>query len=159
MLGSPTPEVGTPEVEPAPTSGGQGVGVPGSPGAGGAPTAKGVVRCEEYYYRNTRMGGYTRSLLVLDGGVLRPNAKVRSRTGRHGKDVYCLTEDQWQRVWWVKLEQSNSGKRAITCSTNIPREVAEVLERMWLYEDHDAASIAEAAVMLYRLYIRGEVSG
>jgi len=155
MVGSQTPEVGE-APKPAPESGGSGAGVPGSPGVGEAPTTKSVVRCEEYYYRRTNMGGYTRSLLVLDGEVLRPNAKVRSRTGRHGKDVYCLTEDQWQKVWWVKLEQSNSGKRTITCS-NMPEEVAEVLERMWLYEDYDAASIAEVAAKLYRLYVRGEV--
>jgi hypothetical protein len=98
-------------VEPAPLSGGQGAGAAGSPAAGGAPTAR--VKCETYYYRrNIGMPGRTLYILIDTGTwqVLEPTRKERSKTGAHGEDVYCLSEEVWNRVVVVALERSNSGK-------------------------------------------------
>ena len=154
-----TPEIGeTPEGKPVPTSGGQGVGAPGSPGAGEAPTIWVKKVCREFYYRNTGFGGFTGTIVILDGEVLEPSRTRRTRSGNHGEDYYCLTESEWGRAWVIELRQSNSGRRDVAFE-NVPEPVRELLERAWLFEDTDVTDIAEMAAKFYRLYVRGEVSG
>jgi len=157
-MGRGTPVEGeAPEkVEPVPASGGQGAGAPASPGAGGAPTVWTVwveKVCRVFHYRNTRMGGYTGTIVVLDGEVVEPTRTRRTRSGNHGEDYYCLTMSEWERAWIVTLTQSNSGRRSIHYE-GVPQPAAELLERAWLYEDTDVSDIAEAMVKFYKLVSR-----
>jgi hypothetical protein len=104
----PTP---TPTSEALPVERGAGEGAAGGPAAGGAPTAK--VVCREYSYRyNIKAPGRTKHYLIdaTTWEVLRPTRTERSKTGAHGEDVYCLSEEVWGRVVVVALERSNSGK-------------------------------------------------
>ena len=110
MVASTRVKAETPEVKPAPRAGGLGAGAAGSPAAGGAPTRK---ECREFEYRwNLRAPGRTSHILVdtREWKILEPVRRERSRTGTHGKDVYCLSEEEWNRVVVIGLERSNSGK-------------------------------------------------
>jgi hypothetical protein len=42
-------------------------------------------------YRSTEYGGFTKSyVLTLDGKIIKPSVKRRSRTGNHGEDEWLL---------------------------------------------------------------------
>jgi hypothetical protein len=104
--------------------------------------------CRRYYYRNNiKMPGPTETVIILDGRVLRPNKIYRSRSGAHGEDVYCLSEEQWQRVWIVTFEQSNSGKRHVS-TVNVPDNIRELIEEAWINED---VAIDEIASIIAKL--------
>jgi hypothetical protein len=90
----------------------------------------------------------TTTILILDGKILRPTRVERSRTGAHGVDYYCLSDDQWSRAWVVTLTESNSGKRYIDVK-NVPEDVAELLAEMWIYEGVSVTEIAQVAKLLY----------
>jgi hypothetical protein len=84
------------------------------------------LECREFEYRQTiRTGATTLYILVLDGEILRPARRRRSRSGAHGEDVYCLEPQKWSRVWVVGLYQSNSGRRHAEFSENIPEDGEE----------------------------------
>jgi hypothetical protein len=42
--------------------------------------------------------------------IVEPTRVERSRTKAHGKDVYCLPKEVWDKTITVLLERSNSGK-------------------------------------------------
>jgi hypothetical protein len=131
----------SPEVEPAPRAGGLGAGAEGRPSAGGAPT----VRCVEYEYRsNIKMPGRTLYVLIDTSKweIVRPTRKERSKTGAHGKDVYCLDEATWSRVVVVALKRSNSGKLEYWAGSDNPqlrdtvaKEIEELLATCGGFED------------------------
>jgi len=101
---------GVPEVEPAPSERGLGAGAEGLPSAGGAPTK---VVCKEFYYRrNINTMGRTQYYIIdpQKWEILKPTRTVRSKSGAHGEDIYCFSEEVWNRVIIIKLERSNSGK-------------------------------------------------
>jgi hypothetical protein len=90
--------------------------------------------CKEFYYRNCiKTPAFTETVVLMDGKVLKPSKVYRSKTGAHGTDVYCLTEEEWQRTWVIVFEQSNSGKPYVT-TFNVPDNVRELVEQAWLYE-------------------------
>jgi hypothetical protein len=110
VIGTPGSKDRTPETEPAPTAGGLGAGAGAVAPAGGAPEK---VVCKDYAYRyNIKTAGRTQYFLVdtISWKILEPTRRERSRTGAHGRDVYCLPESAWEGVLVVKLERSNSGK-------------------------------------------------
>jgi hypothetical protein len=106
-------------------------------------------RVYEFPYRNTRMGGLTKAIVICIDckKILQPSRVQRSRTGNHGTDFYI--HDQSHRVVSVILEQSNSGRRYI----NVPDELAEIvdlLQTTWLYDNsdvNDIVSIIKAYLM------------
>jgi hypothetical protein len=95
-------------VEPSPTTRGLGEGAAGGPAAGGAPT-----KCVELYYRrNIKMPGRTQYYVIRvdTWEIVEPTRVERSRTKAHGRDIYCLPKEVWDKTITVLLEQSNSGK-------------------------------------------------
>jgi len=69
--------------------------------------------CREYSYRYTIKTGARTQYYLIDverWEILEPTRKERSKTGAHGKDIYCLSKDVWDRTITVLLERSNSGK-------------------------------------------------
>ena len=92
-------------------------------GAAGSPVALEVprVKCEEFYYRrNIKAAGRTQYYVIRvdTWEILEPTRVERSRTGAHGKDVYCLPEEIWDMTMVVFIERSNSGK--LTYGVEIP---------------------------------------
>jgi hypothetical protein len=131
---SQKPEVKTPtpEVEALPVERGAGEGAEGRPSAGGAPT----VRCVEYDYRHTLKTGARTQYYLIDTRewkILEPTRRERSRTGAHGEDVYCLSEEVWSRVVVIGLERSNSGKLKYWAGSDNPQlrdTVAKEIEEL-----------------------------
>jgi hypothetical protein len=104
--------------------------------------------CKKFHYRNNAKAlGLTKTVVIMNGKVLKPSSTRRSRTGTHGEDYYCLSQEEWQKTWIVTFEQSNSGRRYITV-TNVPDNVRELIEQIWLYED---VSIEEIASIVAKL--------
>jgi len=102
---------------------------------------------KEFPYKNTRMGGLMKYVIILDGRQIYPSSTRRSRSGSHGSDYYTLTPDQWAKAWIIILERTNSGKRNISFSDNIPQEAREELTNMWLYNNswiNDIVQLAKA---------------
>jgi len=70
-------------------------------------------KCVELYYRNTIKTGARTQYYVIDverWEILEPTRRERSRTKAHGKDIYCLPKEVWDKTITVLLERSNSGK-------------------------------------------------
>jgi hypothetical protein len=104
--------------------------------------------CRQYYYRNNiKTPGLTETIIILGGRVLKPNKTYRSRSGAHGEDIYCLSQEQWQRVWVVTFEQSNSGKRYVS-TENVPEAVKELIEQAWICENTTIDEIASIIAKL-----------
>jgi hypothetical protein len=98
-----------PEREARPEAGGPGAGAGATAPASEVPT----VKCEELYYRHTIKTGARTQYTVIDTEewkILEPTRTERSRSGAHGKDVYCLPKEVWDRTITVLLQRSNSGK-------------------------------------------------
>jgi len=70
-------------------------------------------KCQKFGYRYTSRTGARTQYYLIDADtwvVLEPTRRESSKAGARGSDVYCLSEDKWNRVIVVKLERSNSGK-------------------------------------------------
>jgi hypothetical protein len=100
-----------------------------------------------YPFRNTRMGGLTKVIVICleCRKILQPSRVERSRSGSHGEDYYVHEHPPVS----VYLEQSNSGKRRIT----IPQElesIRDILETVWCYESsevNDVITVLKAYLM------------
>jgi len=104
--------------------------------------------CKRYYYRNCiKTPGFTETIVILDGKVLRPSSIRRSKTGAHGEDIYCLSQEEWQRAWVIVFEQSNSGKPYVT-TINVPEHIKELIEIAWLYEGATIKEIVRTVTKL-----------
>jgi len=67
----------------------------------------------DFEFRYTLKTGARTQYIVIDvekWEILKPTRKVRSRTGAHGKDIYCLAPEKWVKTITVVLDRSNSGK-------------------------------------------------
>jgi len=94
--------------------------------------------CRNFSYRRTLKTGALTLTIVYDPiekKILTPDRRSRSRSGAHGDDIYCLSKDQWEKVYVITLYQSNSGKRDISFSENVPTSIMEKLTIAWIYED------------------------
>ena len=103
---------------------------------------------KEFPYKNTGMGGLIKYLVFLNGRQIYPSSTRRSRSGNHGSDYYTLTPDQWAKAWVIILQRTNSGKRDIGFSDNIPNEAREQLKQVWLYSDSWVDDIVQLAKAL-----------
>jgi hypothetical protein len=88
----------------------------------------------KFPFRETKMGAITKTIVICPTcrKILKPTKEYRSRTGRHGEDIY-VHEHQ---VYAVFLEQSNSGKRRIDMSNEL-QNIKDFLEMAWLYGSED----------------------
>jgi hypothetical protein len=98
------------------------------------------VVCREFAYRQTIKTGARTQHYLIDAStweIIKPTRKVRSRTGAHGEDVYCLPQEAWNNVIIVSLERSNSGKLYydIVASQSLAREVSELRELLYYASD------------------------
>ncbi len=62
--------------------------------------------------------------------IIKPSKVELSRSGRHGQHIYCLPD--WDKVWVITLLISNSGKRDVRVSGNVPSDVANRVVTEWL---------------------------
>jgi len=92
----------------------------------------GLKPCREFAYRSTEMGALTLTIVYdfADKTVIRPNKVVLSKSGTHGQHIYCLPD--WNKVWVITLLISNSGKRDVRVSGNMPSDVANRVVTEWL---------------------------
>jgi hypothetical protein len=70
-------------------------------------------KCVEFEFRYTLKTSARTQYIVINAEkweVLKPLRRERSRTGAHGKDIYCLTPEEWNKTITVLLTRSNSGK-------------------------------------------------
>jgi hypothetical protein len=104
--------------------------------------------CREFYFRRTGMGGLSLTVIVLNGKVLAPRSVQRSRSGSHGSDIYCLTAEEWRHAWIINLEQSNSGRRDVSFSDNVPEHARKAIEQLW-YRGVSVRKIEQVAQELY----------
>jgi hypothetical protein len=88
--------------------------------------------CREFNFRSTQMGALTLTIVYNPATkeVIRPHRVETSKSGTHGTHIYCL--DAWDELWIVKLEVSNTGKRSVVFSRNVPQDVANKVVAMWL---------------------------
>ena len=103
---------------------------------------------KEFSYRNTKMGALTKYVVLLNGKVIYPSSTKRSKTGNHGSDYYALTADEWAKAWIIILEKSNSGKRSIGFSDNVPEEAKKQITDVWLYTNSCVNDIIQLAKVL-----------
>jgi hypothetical protein len=108
-----------------------------------------VRECRSFDYRRTlKTGALTVTIVINESGVVKPTQTYRSRTGAHGEDVYCLSN--WSGVWVVHLNQSNSGRRSISFSNNIPDNVKRIAEQLWIYENVSVHELEKLLSLLYK---------
>jgi len=95
--------------------------------------------CEEvvmksFYYRKTRLGGLSKTVVVVNNRVVMPSRERRSRSGTHGEDYYLLRSDEWRRAVLLHFSQSNRGHRSlvIESATPLPEGLAEKLRMLWV---------------------------
>ena len=61
-----------------------------------------------YPYRSTLMGGFDFVyVFTADGMLIKPTYKERSRTGRHGDDIYELSNGIYYVVWFTRPNGHN----------------------------------------------------
>ena len=94
--------------------------------------------CEEkimrsFYYRRTRMGGLSKTVVVVNNRVAMPTRERRSRSGTHGEDYYLLSESEWNKAILLHFSQSNRGHRdlVVESALQLPSELIERLKRLW----------------------------
>jgi hypothetical protein len=110
--------------------------------------------CVEFEFRKTiKTGALTIPLVFLDGKVLKPSREYYSRTGAHGNIIFCLSEEEWNRAWIIKLYQSNSGRRSVI-TENTPQGVKDLVEQAWIYEDTSIDDIIKALEKLSKIMIK-----
>jgi len=98
--------------------------------------------CKEFYFRRTlKTGALTKYIIILDNKIVQPSGKRSSRTGAHGEEYYCLSKDQWDRAWIIRFEISNSGKRYVDFSENVPLNVKAIIYQKFIYENKDIGDI------------------
>jgi hypothetical protein len=89
--------------------------------------------CKEFPYRNNLRGYGKTEYILFDTVVyqtIRPTKIIRSRTGAHGFDIYCLPEEAWKDIAIVRVEVSNSGKLSYSIQSPIQlHDLAQLLER------------------------------
>jgi hypothetical protein len=80
------------------------------------------------------MGALTLTIVYNpeEKAIVKPNRVERSRTGSHGQHIYCLPPDVWDKLWVIRLEISNTGKRNVVFSKNIPQGIAHEVTTQWL---------------------------
>jgi len=107
--------------------------------------------CKKFYYRNNiKTPAFTETVVLVDGMMLKPSKMYRSRTGAHGEDIYCLSEEEWSKAWILIFEQSNSGKPYITV-INVPEPIKELIERSWLYENATIKEIVRVVAKFQKM--------
>ena len=106
--------------------------------------------CEEmivksFYYRKARFGGFSKTIVVIDGKVVLPSRERRSGTGRHGEDYYLLSREQWNRAILLHFSQSNRGHRnlVVESALQLPEKLTEKLKMLWVsgFDMNDVVSI------------------
>jgi hypothetical protein len=108
-----------------------------------------MTECRSFPYRYTlKTGALTLTIVINESGVVRPARVHRSRSGAHGEDVYCL--DNWNDVWTIYLNQSNSGRRSISFSDNVPDSVKRIAEQLWIYENVSVHELEKLLSLLYK---------
>jgi len=87
-----------------------------------------------FYFRETRFGGLTKTVVIVDNKVIRPTRERRSGTGRHGEDYYLLSKEQWDRAILLHFSQSNRGHRnlVVESALQLPKELTEKLKMLWI---------------------------
>jgi hypothetical protein len=94
----------------------------------------GLKPCRGFAYRSTGTGALTLTIVYSPATkeVVRPHMVELSKSGNHGFHIYCLPPEAWSELWVVRLEVSNSGKRYITFSRNVPQDIAQKITAQWL---------------------------
>jgi hypothetical protein len=108
----------------------------------------------EFSFRYTLKTSARTQYIVIDAEkweILKPTRKERSRTGAHGRDVYCLTPEEWNKTITVVLVRSNSGK--LYFDVAIPRAEYEKY-RNEILDLLSASADLEEMVQTIDLYVR-----
>jgi len=107
--------------------------------------------CWDYFYMRYDKLRLDRTILILDGRVLKPTREVRNLLGYRGLDIYCLKWEEWDRVWDIWIGEDPSG-RAIAFGKNVPREIIWILWDAWVYRRVSEDELERLAVDLYLKY-------
>ena len=113
-----------------------------------------TTKCAEFSFRHTLKTSARTQYIVIDAEkweILKPTRKERSRTGAHGKDVYCLTPEEWNKTITVVLVRSNSGK--LYFDVAIPRAEYEKY-RNEILDLLSASADLEEMIDLVQTYVR-----
>jgi hypothetical protein len=101
-------------------------------------------------FRETKMGAITKTVVIcpICKKILKPAKEYRSRTGRHGEDIYVHEH----KVLGVILDQSNSGKRYIDVPDELQR-IKDLLELAWICgNEQEVITVLKA----YLISIKGD---
>jgi hypothetical protein len=92
----------------------------------------GLRPCRTFSYRDTEMGALTLTIVYdpMERAIIRPHRTELSKSGTHGQHIYCLPD--WSKVWVITLLISNSDKRDVRVSGNMPSDVANKVITEWL---------------------------
>jgi len=115
----------------APTAPSEGAGA--ARGSGATPrdaAATAQLYKYEMEWRQTRRNGVTVHIAIClaCGSRIEPTHTYRSRTGTHGKDYWAHEHP----LSFIRLEQSNSGKRSVTTMNKVPDDLLTVVKEAWI---------------------------
>ena len=107
----------------------------------------------EMPWRHTRFGAVTDHIAIcLECRKVVAPARTRfARSGTHGEDYYVHVHP----LVFIKLTQSNSGRRDVAAVGGVPKELIELVRAAWLYEDRSVPGI----VSLVMDWLEGKVVG
>jgi len=106
-------------------------------GSGATPRDAAAPKLLKYamLYRHTLKTGaltYPIAFCLECGRVVEPIRKEYSKTGAHGKWYYAHEHE----LGFITLRQSNSGKRSVHRSENVPKPLFDIIYETWVfYED------------------------
>ena len=94
----------------------------------------GLRPCRAFSYRSTEMGALTLTIVYdpMERAIIKPHRTELSKSGTHGQHIYCLPPDMWDKLWVVRLEITNTGKRSVVFSKNVPQDIAQKITAQWL---------------------------
>jgi hypothetical protein len=109
--------------------------------------------CKSYAYRITSVGRYNKTYVILDGKPVAP-AKVEKRIGR---EVYCLSSDEWKRAIVISLYRTKRGLRDIAIYLPFEEEKArEIAQKIYTYAKYSALTPDE--VLDYTLSLLNDLN-
>jgi len=91
--------------------------------------------CKSYAYRITTVGRYNKTYVILDGKPVTPT-KVEKNMGR---EIYCLSSDEWKRAIVISLYRTKRGLRDIAIYLPFAEEKArEIAQKIYTYAKYSA---------------------
>jgi len=105
----------------------------------------------KWEYRNTRMGGLTKTIAIClqCKKVIEPSRIERSKVGTHGRDYYFHKH----QLSFITLKQSNSGRRYVEASVEPElKNLLLMVKTKWVFTN----TSLEDVIVAIKEWLRGD---